>query len=155
MSLKLRLGKKIQSRRYQAGFLLPLAVFILTALAVLALTLGRSSSAISALSAQALFSQQAWHAADSGANFALSFLLLRANPNRSDGKADCALLQGKVINFSQAALKNCSVVLQCSAVDSASDDASYFELRSQGSCGAAPLDAQRTLAVSTYLAGEP
>ena len=154
MSLKLRPNNHSQFPNGQAGFLLPFAVFILTALAVLALTLARGTSATSALSTQVIFSQQAWHAADSGANFGLSFLLLRANPRRSDGKADCTLLAGKVITFSQAALKNCTAALQCSVIDSASGDASYFELRSQGSCGVAPLDAQRTLAVSTYLAGE-
>ncbi|MCV6624765.1 MAG: hypothetical protein OIF38_01630 [Cellvibrionaceae bacterium] len=141
--------------RDQAGFVLPVALFLLIAAAALALGLSRSSATVPLIAMQELYSQRAYYAADSGANYALSYLLLRAEPNRSDSDGYCTELNTAQISYSTAGLEGCSASLSCQQRAGSPNNASYYIITSKGMCGQAPYDASRTIAVSAYLPGEP
>lgn len=137
------------------GFMLPLALFLLIAIAALAVGLSRSTSVVPFVSLQEVFSQRAFYAAESGANYGLSHLLLRPSLNRTAGDAACTDMASVTLSFSSDGLENCQAILACSVQSGSLNDASYYTISSQGSCGAAPLDAFRTVSVSAYIPGEP
>jgi len=143
------------SPRKDRGFMLPVAIFLIIAIAALAIGLSRSSSVVPFVSLQEVFSQRAFYAAESGANYALSHLLLHPEVNRTAGDAACLELSAVTLSFSSNGLEQCQAVIGCQIQNGVANDASYYTISSQGSCGSAPLDASRSLSVSAYIPGEP
>ncbi|MBB6522352.1 pilus assembly PilX family protein [Pseudoteredinibacter isoporae] len=141
--------------RKNRGFMLPLALFLVIAIAALAVGLSRSASSVPFVALQEVFSQRAFYAAESGANYGLSHLLLRSDINRTDGNTACTELSSVAITFSSDGLENCRAVISCAVQSGSLNDASYYTIDSQGSCGTAPVDASRTISVSAYIPGEP
>lgn len=139
----------------QAGFLLPVALFLILGAAALAVSISRSSGSLPLIAVQEIFSQQALQAADSGANFGLSYLLMHPSPSRSHSDGLCRSLSGSRLEFDSPGLKNCVANVSCGLQSSSKNDASYYTVTSQGQCGDAPNDGSRTVAVSAYLPGEP
>ncbi|WP_299973534.1 hypothetical protein [uncultured Pseudoteredinibacter sp.] len=137
------------------GFMLPVAIFLIIAIAALAVGLSRSSSVVPFVSLQEVFSQRAFYAAESGANYALSHLLLHPEANRPAGDAACLELSAVTLSFSSSGLEQCQAIISCQIQNGVVNDASYYTISSQGSCGSAPLDALRSLSVSAYIPGEP
>lgn len=152
-----RRGKLSSSKspKRVAGFMLPVALFLIIAIAALAVGLSRSSSVAPFISLQEVFSQRAFYAAESGANYALSHLLLHPEVNRSAGDAACLDLSAVTLSFSSVGLEQCQASISCQIQNGVANDASYYTISSQGSCGSAPLDASRSLSVSAYIPGEP
>lgn len=145
----------ISKMQRSQGFMLPLAIFLVVAIAALAVGLSRSVSTVPFVALQEVFSQRAFYAAESGANYGLSHLLLRPDLNRADGDSACTELASISIDYSIDGLEGCRAAISCSVQSGALNDASYYTIDSQGSCGTAPLDATRTVSVSAYIPGEP
>lgn len=126
--------------RQQRGAGLPVALFIITVLALLVLGMAQlQQSSGEAISLQ-IQSQRAFFAAESGAQVAVSEVL------QSD---DCSTVPANIA-FPAAALSGCSATLACETTEVTIDGRDYFSTRvtSNGRCGAGGADeASRTVEV--------
>lgn len=169
MSPNLMNTKNIQQ---QQGFLLPLALFILVVMGVLALTISRTATQTQNSSIQEFTNIQAFYAAESGAQrgmqelFLLSELELPAN-RRSTTDQACANM---AINHNFAGvngLQICTVVVGCTCLyqdGSACAPAtaanylpaaigvtkSFYTITSDGTCGHDQFRADRQIQVGAY-----
>lgn len=139
----------------QAGFLLPMAIFIILAMGVLALSLTRFTGQSSVAVTQELISAQTFYAAESGVQFAMNQIFFvpfgGAAITRSAADANCLGLNSSTVNFSGAGLNNCSTTLSCSISVDGDDVISFYRLVSVASCGSAPINAQRSIEVSAVI----
>lgn len=124
----------------QRGAGLPVALFIITVLALLVYSMaGLQQSSSDAVSLQ-IQSQRALFAAESGAQVAVSQVLA----------GDSCALATSSISFSASGLSGCSAVLDCDALwVPASGPASTpaFAITSTGQCGSGSDEAERSVEV--------
>lgn len=145
----------------QRGFLLPLALFILVVMGVLALTISRTSIQTQTSSIQEFTNVQAFYAAESGAQRGMQALFL---PNGTRQVTDQACINMAINqNFATInGLRMCTAVVTCSCryqngnpcapgvggnygVGAATGVArSFYTLTSDGACGAT-LDQYRAV----------
>ena len=138
-----------QSRRQQ-GFLIPLSLFIIVACASLALAMSqlaagsRSSAVLSSLNSQALY------AADAGVQSALSQMHFNAT-TRAAVDANCASVDGTVLNLSGKGIAGCTIEVGCTA--SLSDDGSVglYQITSESSCGSGDYETGRRVMIESYM----
>lgn len=125
----------------QRGAGLPVALFIITVLALIVVSMGQQQESAGAAVGQQILSQRAFYAAESGAQVAVAEAL---------GGASCSSVTGSV-NYTQAGLNGCSATLSCSSVQADIDGDSALErvytLVSVGQCGAGAEAASRTVEV--------
>lgn len=158
--------------RYQQGFLLPLALFILVVMGVLALTISRTATQANTSSIQEFTNVQAFYAAESGAQRGMQALFLTTTTRQSTDSA-CAGMGGNATvnqNFAGVnGLQMCSVAVICDCryqngtvcahgaaanylpTSPAGVTKSFYTIRSVGTCG--PADhyrAVRTIEVGAY-----
>ncbi len=135
--------------RRQAGFLLPLSMFILVGMAALALAMSRLSSNTLTAAVQEAIAAQALNSADSGAQLGLHKLLFDAQL-QSEVDTRCATLQGNELSFSAVGLTGCQVRLQCEVRQGAVGGRHVYALISAARCGGGQLTAERSVSVATY-----
>lgn len=156
----------------QRGFLLPLALFILVVMGVLALTISRTATQANTSSIQEFTNVQAFYAAESGAQRGMQALFLSTTARQVTDSA-CAGMAGNTTvnqNFSGVnGLQMCSVAVSCNcryqngsacAHGTATNylptsptgvTKSFYTIRSVGTCG--PSDhyrAERIIEVGAY-----
>lgn len=131
--------------RRQRGFLLPLALFIMVAMAALALAITRTSSNTFTAVTQESISVQAFYAADSGASWALHRLLFNVT-TVADVNGRCTTINGGNLDFSAPGLQNCSAAFTCTKTGTFNGE-EVFTLRSSARCGSGSLSAARTVEV--------
>lgn len=155
----------------EQGFLLPLALFILVVMGILAVTISRTATQTSNSAVQELMNVQAFYAAESGAQRGMQSLFLN-NTTRQATDAACVTLDTTPLspNYSGVnGLKACSVQVTCScryqngnpctpavAANYSSTTAlalskSFYTINSQGTCGTGLFRAVRTLEVGAFL----
>lgn len=155
------------NNRYQRGFLLPLALFILVVMGVLALTISRTSIQTQTSSIQEFTNVQAFYAAESGAQRGMQALFLSTTARQTTDQA-CANM---AINHNFAGvsgLKICTVRVTCICLyqdgnacahgntanylltSASSVTKSFYTLRSNGTCGQNQYRAERTIEVGAY-----
>lgn len=157
----------LKTQKRQAGFLIPLAAFLVVAMSILAATIVRTSSQATIASAQELISTQTFYAAESGAQAAMSRLFV-ANSNRTSVDNICAGINNTIDFEAQAVpgLGNCSAAVTCdcryqnnSACDASVADNyngvnglfySFYTVTSVGRCGSASVTSNRTVQVSAF-----
>lgn len=151
----------------QQGFLLPLALFILVVMGVLALTISRTATQTQNSSIQEFTNIQAFYAAESGAQRGMQALFL-ANSTRQSTDASCAAMAINH-NFSGVnGLKICTVVAGCTclyqdgSVCAPATAANYlptaaigvtksfYTITSDGTCGQDQFRADRQIQVGAY-----
>lgn len=159
--------KKVNSQR---GFLLPLALFIIVVMGVLALTISRTATQSQSVVMQEFMSLQSFYAAESGAQRALQILFFPDASARQGVDNRCMNLNQN-INFSFSGQGQlCSAQISCSCVyptgatcepaiaanysNNSPVTTSYYTITSLGSCGADMLRAQRTLNVGSFMEQE-
>ncbi len=125
----------------QRGAGLPLAIFIVTALALIITAMSQLQSSSSASVALQINSQRAFYAAESGAQLAMNVLF---PPDGSAGLS-CATAPFYSQNFTATGLAGCQASVQCTAVTAGG--ANVFTLRSTGSCGNGASQARRVIEV--------
>lgn len=157
----------------QQGFLLPLALFILVVMGVLALTISRTATQTQNSSIQEFTNIQAFYAAESGAQrgmqelFLLSELELPANRRSATDQActDMAINH----NFAGVnGLQICTVVVNCTCVyqdgtacapataanylptAAVGVTKSFYTINSEGQCGQDQFRANRRIQVGAY-----
>mgnify|MGYP001177026052 FL=1 len=137
------LNARITAR--QSGFGLPMAVFVITVLALVIAAMAQLQQSSSEGSSLQLQSQRAFYAAESGLQLSLNLLL---PPDGSAGRS-CASVPLYAHDFSSTnslyGLSNCSVRVECQPVTV--DSEVYFTLTSTGTCGSGTDSAQRTTEV--------
>ena len=121
---------------HQSGFGLPMAVFIITVLAFIAVAINQMGENNAEITGVNVLSMRAFYAAESGANIALSLLF---PPTGSASSCTAALLNN--FSFPQAGLSQCRVTVDCVL------NSSLYELTSTGSCGSGSETATRIIQV--------
>ncbi|MDI9246679.1 hypothetical protein [Marinobacter sp. CHS3-4] len=127
--------------RQQSGAGLPVALFIITVLALVLIGMSQlQESSGDAISLQ-IQSQRAFHAAESGAQIAVRDVL----------EADSCSAMSSTITFSAGALTTCSATLTCESMTPSSPIGSggntVYSIASTGQCGAGPDQATRVIEV--------
>lgn len=125
----------------QRGAGLPVALFIITVLALLVAGMAQlQESSGQAVSLQ-IQSQRAFYAAESGAQVAVARVL--------EG-GSCAALGGPLL-FSEVGLSGCRAEFACSSIlldiEGGPAEETVFDLTSQGRCGTGTDQAERTVEV--------
>lgn len=132
----------------QAGFSLPVAVFVLVIMAILAAAIVQLSSRNNLSSAQEVFSTRAFYAAESGASWAMSRLFFNASGSADKAFSDAQCVNpvnNKTLVFTVSGLAGCSVSLTCSADTVGSTG--YYRVVSTGVCGTGEVQARRIVEV--------
>lgn len=124
------------SKHRVAGFGLPLALFILIILGLLAAALYRVNATSVLQSAQEVITARALLAAESGAQS----MMMRIFP--TSGATNCT---AQNITFSTSGLNNCTAAMTCSITTV--NAINYYNIQSTGRCAVGTISAQRTLAV--------
>ncbi len=134
----------------QQGFSLPIAVFVLVIMALLAAAIVQLSSYSNIASTQEELSNRAFYAAESGASWAMSRLFFNTGvpADRAYSDTQCAALGGPPVLTSAAGLRDCTVAVTCIAAASMSGTASLYTINSIGTCaGGTAAEAIRTIQV--------
>lgn len=125
----------------QRGAGLPVALFVITVLALIVVSMAQQQESAGVAVGQQILSQRAFYAAESGAQVAVAEAL--------DG-GSCAAVSASV-NYTQAGLTGCSATLSCNSVQADIDGDSTLErvytLVSIGQCGSGAEAAFRTVEV--------
>ena len=132
---------RLRVRSSQAGFGLPMALFVITVLAVIVTAMGSMQQTDAQSGALHIQGQRAFYAAESGAEAALNVLM---PPDGSAGRS-CALAPFFETDFDVAGLLGCEASVSCSQMNINGED--LFTLNSIGSCGTGMDQATRTLEV--------
>lgn len=143
----------------QAGFLIPLAIFIVVVMGLLALALARTTTQTSLATAQELISLQAFYAAESGAQRGMNKLFppgFDSNPEvavRAEVNARCTSGFTETLNFSGIqGLSACSADIRCVCMScNPADATSFYTITSAGTCGTGAITAVRTIRVGSFL----
>lgn len=135
--------------RNQAGFLMPVALFIIIGLGALAISISRMTGESYSTGVHTSVSVQALYAAESAAQYAAHQLLFDA-ADHAEVEARCAATNGSTLEFNTRGLGQCRAALSCN-VRMATGAKPLYELRSHGICGGGSLMAERTIrAAVTY-----
>lgn len=155
----------------QKGYLIPLAIFILVTMAVLALSISRMASQSSMAGTQELTSVQAFYAAQSGAERGLQTLYFPDASTRNGVDTRCVALN-QTLTFTATGLNGCRAVVTCSCVyqdttacapsvvanysnsAAATKLISVYKITSEGTCGSGIYSATRTLEVGSQMKQE-
>ena len=137
----------------QAGFLMPLAIFIIVSMAGFALAMARTTSQTNSSATQTMISIQAFYAADSGAQWAMNRLFYNAASaiSRNTVDANCTALSGQNLSFEVGGLNNCRAQVQCIIESDDAKAISYYRISSSSECGSAPIFSQRTVELSAFM----
>ena len=158
------------NRQQQRGFLIPLSLFIVVAMGILALVVSRTATQTNQSFTQELLGVQSFYAAESGAQRGMQVLFFPDASTRAAVDGRCQALVNQ--NYSFAAINGlqlCSARVSCScnyrdgtacaSGNSANYQptsptgviASYYTITSIGSCGSGPLSAERTISVGSFM----
>lgn len=125
----------------QRGAGLPIAIFIITALALIVISMSQQQESSGAAISQQILSQRAFFAAESGAQAAVTEALHNGG---------CSAVPAS-LDFSEAGLNGCSATLSCSTVEADiegdPDDETVYTLGSIGQCGSGNEQATREIEV--------
>lgn len=141
--------------RSQRGFLLPVVMFIVVAMGFLALAVSRFAGQSSIAAAQEGISLQAFYAAESGGQYAMNQIyyvpLGGTAINRATATANCASVNGGMVNFSGAGLANCFATLACTSSVDVASSTTFFTISSDGNCGNGAVSALRSIQISSFM----
>lgn len=139
-----------KNHRHQQGFLLPLALFILVVMGVLALTISRTSIQTQTSSIQEFTNIQSFYAAESGAQRGMQHLFLNAALLRADVDGRCTGWN-QTYNFTVAGLRGCTAQVSCTFATDTGNTRSFYTLNSVGVCGTDQYRAERSIQVGSFM----
>jgi len=144
------LAKNIKNPQKQAGFLIPVAIFIIAGLSLLAISMTRLSSQSGMSSFREGLSMQAFYAAESGVQYAFNRVLF-PGADRAVADTACAAVNGSSLSFTVSGLTGCTANLSCVSSINGSNTVSYYSVTSSASCGSADLSTERSISATAYL----
>lgn len=130
-------------RHWQAGFLMPVALFIVVGLGALALAITRMAGNTGSAVIYQSITVQALYAAESGAQYGINRLLFDA-ASKAEVDGRCVIVDGQSVDFNVTGLSNCNAQLSC-VKTSTTPATQVYELTSRGQCGSGMLVAERTI----------
>ncbi|WP_188150349.1 hypothetical protein [Teredinibacter waterburyi] len=137
-----------KSKISQGGFLLPLVIFLLVGVSMLAIAISRVSSFSGASSSAEGLSVQALFASESGLQWGMNQLFFQQT-SRIAVDANCTTLEnsgaGQTLTYSVDGLSSCTTQINCSI--STQGATSYYTLESSSTCGGGNLLGQRRLQI--------
>lgn len=134
----------------QRGFLIPLAIFIVVVMSLLATALWRTTVQTSLAEAQEQVSLQAFYAAESGAQRGMNQLFF-PDPSRSIVNGNCTALALTMTFAGVPGLSNCNATVTCICSNCDSVDAtSFYTIESTGACGSGLISARRRVKVGSF-----
>ena len=129
------------SRQRGAG--LPMAIFLITVMALVVVTIAQLQETTGEMESLDIQSARAFYAAESGAQLALTRVIPKdADQNIDPGNCTSDIYQQ---NFSEGGLAGCSARVDCEWVDS--DEGIIAILSSTGSCGSGLDQSRRQIEV--------
>lgn len=137
-------------RAYQAGFLIPTALFIVVALGALAISIARMAGSANSMALREALSAQAFFAAESGIQLGL-YNLYNGATTRAQTTANCTSLDVASQSFNVAGLKACSVSFDCATTTDAGNTRSFYLITASASCGSGDLATSRVLNVKASM----
>ncbi len=148
------LNRQIDRRIGQRGFSLPVAVFVIVIMALLAVGIVQLSSRSNISATQEELANRAFYAAESGASWAMSRLFFNTlgPATRAYSDAGCDGLGGPPV-FATQGLATCTVSLSCSCPGLANCAAqaigltNYYRITSTGICGTGQVQGIRTIEI--------
>ena len=134
-----------RSRSQQRGLGLAFAIFLITIMSVITITLAELAAANLKAYAQEVVSSRTLQAANSGAQIALTRIFPSAGRSSScipsPGLAQCDCLElpefNPILNFTEIGLNGCSVQIQCTPNEVSGE--SYFDVRAIANCNNADV----------------
>lgn len=160
--------KQVNSQR---GFLLPLALFIIVVMGVLALTISRTATQSQTAVVQEFISLQSFYAAESGAQRGMKALFFDVN-GRQAADAACLAMNLNPDYSGIDGLSACSVAVSCTCryqngsdctpanetnyLPTATADVlkSFYTITSVGTCGEHEYRAERSIQAGAFLEQE-
>lgn len=130
----------LSSTKHQSGAGLPIALFIITVLALLVIGMAQLQQSSGESVSLQIQSQRAFFAAESGAQVGVREVLEASS---------CSAISGQ-ITFSVPGLAGCQATLGCESVTediSGPGGDTVYTIESQGQCGAGPDQANRVVEV--------
>ena len=164
--------RNVKSLKREAGFLLPLALFIVVVMGLLALTISRTATQAQSSSVLELLNVQTFYAAETGAQRAMQVLFYPDASSRQAVDARCSSLNQNYSFSGINGLNLCSAQVSCSckytsgSVCAAATAANYsataasnltmsfYRITSAATCGQADFNAVRTIEASAFLEQE-
>lgn len=153
-------SQPLQPRNSQRGFLLPLALFIIVVMGVLALTISRTATQTQSAAIQEFINLQSFYAAESGAQRGMKALFFDET-KRKDMDEKCVGMNLSPSYNGVAGLSACTVTVTCSATTAnytpaATIDvlASFYTITSVGTCGQNEYRAERTIQAGAFMEQE-
>ena len=134
----------------QRGYLMPLAIFLVVALAALAAGMSHLAAQAGNSSFREALSVQAFYVADSAAQRGLHQLFFPA-ASRTSADATCTAMTNVTVNFSAASMRGCSALVNCSLATDAVNSTSIYSINSEAQCGAGELAVERHLLLRAFL----
>jgi MSHA biogenesis protein MshP len=159
-----------ESLKRQDGFLIPLALFIVVVMGLLALVLARNSNLSQRGFTQELLGTQAFYAAETGTQRAMQTLFFPDASSRQSVDSRCAGLSTTYSFSGVDGLNLCQAQVSCTCVyqnnipcaagtatnyqNNSASHTSIYTLISRGSCSAGDIAASRQIQASAYLEQE-
>lgn len=129
----------------QSGAGLPLAIFLITVMALIVVTLAQLQQTTGEMESLDIQSSRAFYAAESGAQLALTELVPK-DPEQDVATSACdSLSPFYEQDFSEGSLSGCEVTVECDWVSGS--EGPVATLTSEGSCGSGLDSAQRVIEV--------
>ena len=131
----------------QAGFSMPVVIFIIVIMALLAAAIVQLSGQSNRAAMQEEISNRAFYSAESGASWAMTRIFDAAGANSqsmADGICNSGV-NGQILSFNVAGLNGCNASLTCNV--SSAGSASFYRVTSVGSCTFGSVQAARTVQV--------
>lgn len=143
------------SHRHQDGFLLPVALFLVIAIAALAVGVSRLSSQATSATFREGIAMQTLYAAESGMQWGMNQLFF-PDASRSTATTNCGAIEDpdpdqSELQFNVTGLQACTVDLSCTAAINRGNTISYFTLRSAATCGSGELLSERIIEATAYI----
>ena len=136
----------------QRGFLIPLALFIVVVMGLLALALARITTQTTLASAQEFLSLQAFYAAESGAQRGMHELFPPGAIERLGVNGRCEGFSETMTFTGVQGLSSCSAEVSCECASCAPiDPTSFYTITSVGRCGEGVIRAERVIKVGSYM----
>ncbi len=129
----------------QQGVLIPLAIFVVAGMALLAVAIARLSAQSSGSSFREAVSAQTFYAAESAAQYAVNQITFPA-ADRTLGDSQCGAINGSTLD-----LLNCSADLTCAVSTNTDNTTSFYTVQASATCGSGELQATRIIQTSVYL----
>ncbi|EIK44632.1 putative MSHA biogenesis protein MshP [Cellvibrio sp. BR] len=155
----------------QRGFLLPLALFIIVVMGVLALTISRTATQSQTAVVQEFISLQSFYAAESGAQRGMKALFFDVN-GRQAADAACLAMNLNPDYSGIDGLSACTVAVDCTCRYQNGNDCtpanatnyspmatadvlkSFYTVTSEGTCGENEYRAERSIQAGAFLEQE-